>query len=688
MKDNQQNCRLDTGGMPTNKDLIWTSSDENVATVSQDGTVTAIGAGSAVITATSVGKNNGQDQPASASCTVSVTGLYNGYKYKIVNGAITLTGYTGTETAVQLPSSIKGIPVTAIQDSAFTSKKFTSVVIPESITTLGKNAFRANRSLTQVTIPSTISVIGQGAFSMCESLTSVVIPEGVSQISTDAFNDCESLASVTFPESLTTIGSNAFADCTALTSVKLPDYLQSITSTSFEKTVNIQVNAGSITASLLDDRNITYTEIDPEIYPAVIGLNEDEKTLTQGDTFQLRVNSYSANATNKEVIWSTDNEAVATVDENGLVTAVGEGTAVIKATSVGVAPGATEAAFDTCTIHVDGIEGDYIYSVTNGNVTIKDYLGSDTKLVIPSTIAGKPVTEIGPMAFWMDDNMTSVVIPEGVTTIGKEAFSGNDNLANIQLPSTLKTIGQRAFWGSAIIELNVPEGVTSIGKEAFSHSKNLTTVNLPETLTSIDANAFNSCASLNQINLPSNIRYLGTNALKGIDKIYVKEGTVTETTVKNAGYAYSYYADMETITNTVPSITAQDVVLTVGDSFDPMKNVQASDKEDGDLTDQIKILENTVDVKKAGSYSVTYYVEDGQGASCTKTIKVTVKAQGDSQQGNKPSSGQENSPSAESKKEPTKSNGTPTSVSTGMFSALVTSIASLGALFFLKRKNK
>ena len=677
------------GGSPTNKELIWTTSDENVAKVSEDGTVTATGAGTAIVTATSVGKNNGQEEPASASCTVTVTGLYEGFKYNVENNEITITGYSGSETSIQIPATIHGKQVTKIQDNAFTSKKFASVVIPEGVTTLGKNAFRANRSLTQLTLPSTISVIGQGAFSMCESLVDVVIPEGVTQISTDAFNDCESLVNVTLPKSLKTIGSNAFADCTSLTTIKLPDNLQSITSTSFEKTVTIQVNEGSATADLLDERNISYQIINSEIYPTTIGLNEDEKTLTQGETFQLRLNSYSGNPTNKDLIWSTDNETVATVDENGLVTAVGEGTAVITGTSVGVAPGATKPAFDTCTIHVEGVEGDYVYTVTDGNVTIEDYLGTDTEIVIPSTIAGKPVTEIGPMSFWMDDNMTSVVIPEGVTTIGKQAFNGNDNLANIKLPSTLKTIGERAFWGTAITELNVPEGVTSIGREAFNSCKELSSVTLPESLTYIGPNAFNSCPSLNEIRLPSNIISLGTNALRGFDKIYVKEGSTTETALKNGGYTYSYYTDVTPITNTVPSIIAEDVILTVGDQFDPMKNVQASDNEDGDLTDQIKVLENTVNVEKPGIYSLIYYVEDVQGASCTKTIKVTVNAKEES----KPSTDQNGNKKEESKKSTTdtkKTKGTNTGVGLeiGLFSSLIgSSVIGAGILSMLKKKK-
>ena len=81
---------------------------------------------------------------------------------------------------------------------------------------------------------------------------------------------------------------------------------------------------------------------------------------------------------------------------------------------------------------------------------------------------------------------------------------------------------------------------------------------------------------------------------------------------------------METL-NEAPTIDVTDKEITVGDKFDPKDGVSAKDKEDGNLTDKIEILKNTVDPSKPGVYEVTYKVTDSKGASCTKTIKVTVK---------------------------------------------------------------
>ena len=78
--------------------------------------------------------------------------------------------------------------------------------------------------------------------------------------------------------------------------------------------------------------------------------------------------------------------------------------------------------------------------------------------------------------------------------------------------------------------------------------------------------------------------------------------------------------------NHVPTISASDKTITIGDKFDPLKDVTANDNEDGDLTSTIKVIHNAIDTKKAGTYEVTYQVTDSQGATATKTVKVTVKA--------------------------------------------------------------
>ena len=76
--------------------------------------------------------------------------------------------------------------------------------------------------------------------------------------------------------------------------------------------------------------------------------------------------------------------------------------------------------------------------------------------------------------------------------------------------------------------------------------------------------------------------------------------------------------------NKKPEITANDVTIKVGDSFDELQGVTAYDKEDGDLSNSIKVIENTVDINNPGVYTVTYKVVDKKGLETIKSIIVTV----------------------------------------------------------------
>lgn len=137
------------------------------------------------------------------------------------------------------------------------------------------------------------------------------------------------------------------------------------------------------------------------------------------------------------------------------------------------------------------------------------------------------------------------------------------------------------------------------------------------------------------------------------------------------------------VLNEAPTIDAADKTITVGDTFDPKAGVTAKDAEDGDLTDKIEVVKNTVDTKKAGKYEVTYKVTDSDGATRTKTIKVTVKEKAPA-----PSTDKDKTPTTPNKdKDKTTTvapkTGDTTSVNTIIALLAVTGIA---LLVLLKRK--
>lgn len=96
------------------------------------------------------------------------------------------------------------------------------------------------------------------------------------------------------------------------------------------------------------------------------------------------------------------------------------------------------------------------------------------------------------------------------------------------------------------------------------------------------------------------------------------KGTTTTKTI------YVTVNSKKFLINAIPEIKAVDKVINVEDKFDALSEVKANDKEHGNITKNIKVIENTVDVDKPGTYKVTYQVIDSQGCSTTKNINISV----------------------------------------------------------------
>jgi len=164
----------------------------------------------------------------------------DGLNYVGSGDTASVTGYTGSGGAVEIPSTVsnngKAYTVTAIADGISSatgafyngSKTITSVTLPNTIATIGDYAFSICRALTSINIPDGVTTIGDSAFSGCSKLPSVTIPDSVTGIGNSAFNGCNALTTVTIPSSVTSIGNSAFSGCAGLTSVMISDSVASI----------------------------------------------------------------------------------------------------------------------------------------------------------------------------------------------------------------------------------------------------------------------------------------------------------------------------------------------------------------------------------------------------------------------------------------------------------------------------
>lgn len=139
-----------------------------------------------------------------------------------------ITGYNSSALDVVIPGDIAGYTVKGIGEGAFKGKEITSVLIPETVTQIGDEAFKSCKRLKQVAMGNGILTIGKNAFAECIAMQNITISNRLLTIGESAFSNCSALKRIDVPYSVETIGANAFSGCASLKKAVIPYSVTSI----------------------------------------------------------------------------------------------------------------------------------------------------------------------------------------------------------------------------------------------------------------------------------------------------------------------------------------------------------------------------------------------------------------------------------------------------------------------------
>ena len=239
-----------------------------------------------------------------------------------------LTRYRGFDKNVVIPDGVKAIGYDAFANATLVE----SVIIPDSVIFIGGDAFCYCTGLKSIVIPDSVTEVKWGAFYGCTSLKSVQLSKSLKILSERIFSNCDSLEAITLPSGITDIEQNAFEGCDSLESVTIPASVTSIDRDAFSYSdkVIIRGTAGSYAEYFANAVGIPFNA------PIV---SIDEPSLNKyDDDYILYINqSCTLTATQKPddlaqtLSWTSSDNSIATVDQNGTIKGVSQGRVTITA---------------------------------------------------------------------------------------------------------------------------------------------------------------------------------------------------------------------------------------------------------------------------------------------------------------------------------------------------------------------
>ena len=165
----------------------------------------------------------------------------------------------------------------------------------------------------------------------------------------------------------------------------------------------------------------------------------------------------------------------------------------------------------------DKVAGVNFNTLTN---TVTNELGTQSNVIIPSTINGVTVKKILPYAFNGSEILKSITIPTTITAIASVQFAGCPSLMSVTLPDSITSIGDGAFRNCPSLQnIVLPNSVTSVGAYVFSECSSLKTVTLPNSITTITRDMFSYCKALENISLPNSITSIGNGAFSNCEQL-------------------------------------------------------------------------------------------------------------------------------------------------------------------------